>query len=92
MGICKHELFEAQADVNRLADVGRFMVDLKVSCAQCGTPLRFLGLPIGMHFDHPMVSLDGTEIRLPAHPVNETVPKVPDDVLKGFSVKEGPPH
>lgn len=81
---CKHEEFQVLADVNRLADVGRFTLDLRVGCIQCGKPFRFLGLPIGLDLNGAAVSPDGIEARLAIHPVGEKVPGLSDDEPAGF--------
>lgn len=72
---CKHENFTANVAVNRLEDSGRFNADIKINCAQCGTPFRFLGLPVGLDPNGACVSVDGTEARL-AIGTDETIANI----------------
>jgi hypothetical protein len=65
---CQHEDFEGRCDVKRLTDVGQFLMEVQVACTQCGTPFRFLGLPPGLRFGAPTVSLVGTTAHLPIAP------------------------
>lgn len=55
---CKHPDFEAQVNVNRLEDVGRFSADVTIRCALCGVPFRFIGLPGGLDLNGASVSVD----------------------------------
>lgn len=82
---CQHMSFECNAQVNRLEDIGRFSVDIRVKCAECGKPFRFLGLPLGLDLNGAAVSSDGTEGRFAIHPVNESVPGLGDQPA-GFRV------
>jgi hypothetical protein len=65
---CEHEHFQASAEVNRLEDVKKFAVDVRIKCVDCDTPFRFLGFPGGISLDRPTVSVDCTEARLPIVP------------------------
>lgn len=69
---CKHEQFSCACKVGRMEDrvgaVGEFMLEVKVACIQCGEPFRMLGLPAGLSFTRPMVSIDGLELRIPIEP------------------------
>jgi hypothetical protein len=65
---CPHESFQARVNVNRFEDTGRFMAEITVNCTICGEPFRFLGVPAGMSFERPMVSIDGLELRAPIEP------------------------
>ncbi len=68
MSECEHKEFEASVTVNRLEDISGFAADITIVCHECKIPFRFLGLPGGLHPDHPTVSVDGTEARLPIAP------------------------
>lgn len=83
---CKHESFEANVDVNRIEDAGRFMADITIRCADCGTPMRFLGLPLGLDMNSATVSFDGTEARMGIAPAGEAVPPV--NGVEGFSIRK----
>lgn len=83
---CQHESFTASVDVYRFEDTGKFMADVRVNCAQCQLPMRFIGAPAGVNFSQPMVSIDGTELHAPIEPEDEkllhsgasfTMPKIP---------------
>lgn len=60
-----------QCEVISFVDVHHFdsdapsMADMRVHCGNCGVPFRFKGLPCGIGFDKPMVSLGATELRVP---------------------------
>ncbi len=73
MSECEHKDFEASVTVSRLEDIGGFAADVYIVCRDCGMPFRFLGLPGGLHPDHPTVSVDGTEARLPIAPQDQEV-------------------
>lgn len=83
---CNHPEFEASVDVNRLEDAGRFCADVRIVCAKCGKPMRFLGLPMGLDINGASVSHDGTEGRFAIHPVNETVLGLSEDLPAGFRI------
>ena len=70
MSECRHEQFSAQVNVGRIESDGprRFVADITVSCAQCQEPFRFLGVPSGLHFERPTVSVDGLELHAPLEP------------------------
>lgn len=65
---CKHEDFNARVEVVRLENVGKFMADVTVNCAQCNLPFQFLGLPAGINMEGAMVSVDGLEARMAIAP------------------------
>ena len=73
---CPHENFDAYVDVNRLTRSDddptpvAFIADIKVSCADCGEPFRWTGVPAGMSHAQPMVSVDETELRAPIRPAS----------------------
>lgn len=72
---CLHENFEAVVAVNRLtaADDGLvtgYTADIRVHCADCGEPFRWIGVPAGMSPARPVVSIDETELRAPLRPAS----------------------
>lgn len=85
--MCKHTDFEASVQVNRLDDVGRFMADVRVKCAECGTPFRFVGLPSGVDLNSPTVSIDATEGRFPIGPKGEVLSELEGTPI-GFTVRK----
>lgn len=69
---CPHLNFNCLADVNRIQKsetepdvIVAYTVDVKIQCRDCGQPFEFLGLPNGMSFYQPTVSIDGQQARLP---------------------------
>lgn len=71
MSDCAHPDFAAEVDVHRLEDTGKFIADVRIKCVECGEPFRFVGLPSGIHFSHPTVSIDETELHAPIEPEGE---------------------
>ena len=82
---CEHKNFECSVTVNRIEDIGRFIADVRVECAECKTPFRFIGLPIGMDYNGACASVDGTEARLGIAPKGEVI--TPLDGPGGFTVR-----
>jgi hypothetical protein len=77
---CPHPDFIATVEVGRIAaddehasdddPAQAFTADVRVHCASCDEPFRWTGLEVGMSFDHPMVSIDGLELRAPLRPAS----------------------
>jgi hypothetical protein len=65
---CTHENFTAKIAVGRILDVGKFVADITVNCVECGEPFRFVGVPAGLSYEHPAVSIDGLELHAPIEP------------------------
>jgi hypothetical protein len=65
---CAHEQFAAAVNVHRLLDSGKFMAEVNVRCVDCDEPFRFIGLPAGINFEHPTVSIDGLTLHAPIEP------------------------
>lgn len=68
MESCKHMNFEADVQVARIEDQGRFVAEIHIRCRDCGTPFQFMGLKPGFDFDGATVSLDGLEANIGIHP------------------------
>lgn len=84
---CQHNKnHRAVCVVNHMEDTGRFCVDLRIDCADCGHPFQFLGLPLGLDLSGAAMSVDGQEARLAIAPVG-TVPQPMDRALAGFRVR-----
>lgn len=83
---CAHEMFDCTCDVARVEDIGRFMVDVRVRCLQCGVPFVFLGLPLGMDYNSATVSFDGQEARMGIAPKGVPVPPVSG--VEGFTIRK----
>lgn len=74
---CRHPDFVVDVDVSRIgendddADTSTpraYTADMRIRCAVCEIPFRFVGLPVGASFYRPMSSFDGTELRAPIIP------------------------
>lgn len=74
---CDHPGFDVDAKIARMSDTGQFQADIKIVCHECGTPMRFLGLPMGLDMNGAAVSPDGTEGRFAILPVGEPMPDGP---------------
>lgn len=79
---CAHENFRCYADVNRIQKselepetIVCFTLDLKIFCTECGQPLEFVGLPLGMSYYRPTTSIDGLEARIPMVVPGHKVPE-----------------
>ena len=73
---CDHAArHEAFLDVTKFDDrPGEGLVEIRVRCADCGAPYRFVGVRAGVSLREPSVSVSATELRAPiqlATPGNE---------------------
>lgn len=82
---CKHMTFDAKCAVGRIENNGRFMLEVKVHCFDCGAPFQFLGLPPGLNFDGATVSLDGLEASLAMCPAG--LQPTPLQGLQGYTIE-----
>jgi hypothetical protein len=74
---CEHKSFRCAANIGRLSHdeggpITGYVADIKIECAECGLPFRFIGLNAGSHFAEPRVSIDGTELCAPIEPATHT--------------------
>lgn len=74
---CPHANFLASVTVIRLTDhddgpVTGYTTRIRIHCADCGLPFRFLGAVPGAHPAAPRVSADGQELRAPLEPAYVT--------------------
>lgn len=67
-GDCPHMNFAANVAVARIEDKGRFCADIRIQCADCGQPFRFICPEAGFSPDRPTVNVDGTELNCPIEP------------------------
>jgi hypothetical protein len=83
---CRHNRAnQAEVDIVYLEDTGRYILDLRAWCLDCGYRFRFLGMPMGLLPDQPTVSVDGFEASLPVEPEMRTQEVKP---MPGFRVRE----
>lgn len=89
---CEHESFEANVAVNRMpavegGPIKHYSADVTIRCVQCGEPFRFIGLPAGVDFTSPTVSVDGCEGRFPILPKSESLSELEGTPI-GFTVRK----
>ena len=88
---CEHLNFAANVAVNQITDgeggkVEAFCADIHIECIDCHLPFQFIGLPLGVSFDKPMMEVDGLEARLPIAPQGE-IPHPLGSKIRGFEIK-----
>lgn len=89
MSGCVHVNFNAFCEVNRISkdvvdpeNTVAYTIDVRASCRDCGQEFAFFGVPNGMSFYQPTMSIDGKRICLPM-----VIPGTqPPQGLAGFSV------
>jgi hypothetical protein len=78
---CRHENFAADVAVNRIGEddpgnttglPNHYSADIRVRCADCGEPFRWIGVPAGLSPAEPRSSADETELRAPLCPVSSS--------------------
>ena len=90
---CQHNSFSASVDVARIlhdesADAPcRYTADVRIQCADCGVPMRFLGVPAGVDLNGAAVSVDGCEGRFAIAPKGDVL-TVLDGAPVGFTVRK----
>ncbi len=74
---CEHLDFAAEVAVNRIGTAetadgmpSAYMADVRVKCADCGEPFRWVGVQGGLSFSKPMVSVDEAELHAPLRPAS----------------------
>lgn len=90
MSRCVHHSFASSVTVNRLEDIGRFVVDVTVACSECGVRFRFIGLPSGVDLNGAATNADGTEARLAIAPAGEVVSAL-EGAPQGFTMRRSTP-
>jgi hypothetical protein len=85
--MCKHKNIETTTDISYLEDANRFTADIRIRCADCGTPFRFIGLPAGLDLNGAAVSADGTEGRFAIAPKSEVLSMI-EGAPVGFTVRK----
>lgn len=88
---CEHMIFSANVNVVRMPDmedgpIKRYAADVRINCAECGIPFRFIGLPAGVDLNGAAVAIDATEARLAIAPKGEVISVLEGGVV-GFSVR-----
>ena len=66
---CEHKNFEANVEINRMVDIGKFEANIRIKCTDCGLPFQFIGLPGGLNLEGATTSVDRTEARLAIVPL-----------------------
>jgi hypothetical protein len=78
---CNHRKAHfVQANIADIEDTQRFMADIRIVCADCGMPFRFIGLPDNIiNTTTPQTSMPfHDEARLPIEPMDMDGPVRPD--------------
>jgi hypothetical protein len=81
MSQCAHEEFAGDIKVARFTDSGRFMAEITIKCAQCGTPFQFIGLEPGLHLGGARCSLNALEARIAIVPVGRAISPLQDMLM-----------
>lgn len=68
---CTHEAFGCACAVTFIEDRKCWNADIKIACTQCGEPFKFLGLPAGLSFLSPRVSITADALRAPIAPMGK---------------------
>ncbi len=84
---CQHKNHSCEVDINHIEDVGRWQADVRIKCADCGLPFRFIGLPAGLGLNGAAVSVDATEARLAIAPKGEVLSEIEGTPI-GFTVRK----
>jgi hypothetical protein len=71
---CKHEGFSISCNVSYLADVGKWIAEVQIGCAQCGLAFSFTGLPQAISIDRASLNIDATVLSLPIEPGPKPIP------------------
>ena len=66
---CEHRDFRVRMEVSSFEDTWRFTAAVRIECAECGEPFRFLGVTAGVALRHPTVSKNGLELVAPIEPL-----------------------
>lgn len=92
---CEHLDFAADVSVGRILpsegskEVMCYQADVRIVCADCQTPFRFIGLPAGLDLNGAAVSVDGTEGRFAIAPKGEVVSMLEGGGPAGFTIRKG---
>lgn len=89
--MCDHENFAAEVDVNRLPQkeggpVKRWCAEVRIKCADCELPFRFIGLPAGLDLNGAATSVNAEEARLAMAPKGQVI-SVLEGGVSGFSIR-----
>lgn len=90
---CEHINFLADVVVSRVTvgeggPVGEFVADVKIACADCGLPFKFVGVKQGLSYDEPRVSVNDQELRAPIQPdLGEAIWQRERPKARGFDMK-----
>lgn len=78
---CTHKSYTAAFDVHRVTDddgvVRSVIAEIKISCADCHLPFRFIGPPTGLAFTHPCVDVPATKLLAPIEPGERALADTP---------------
>ena len=89
--MCEHLNFVAEVDVNRLSTkedgrIDQYSADVRIKCAECDLPFRFIGLPAGLDLNGAATSVNAEEARLAIAPKGQVI-SVMENGVSGFSIR-----
>lgn len=85
---CKHKSIDCNLAMAFIEDTNRWQADIRITCADCGTPFRFIGLPAGLDMNGAAVSVDGQEGRFSVAPKGQVVTPLESTECSGFTVRK----
>lgn len=75
---CPHLEYKANVAIGRIEGDTVKAVDITARCLNCDKPLVFIcKAPIGVSWNTPALSMDGTELRVPAYVEGDVVDNRP---------------
>ncbi len=87
---CKHHRLDVSKSIESLEDTGRWILKLKIRCADCRTPFLFQGLPKGLDLEGAATDLTGTVARLALLPEGEPARPNSGPTKFGLQPPKGP--
>jgi hypothetical protein len=86
---CFHPDFVANVEVCRIQEDMKkrpqgYMAEITIECVNCDEAFRWVGLPLGLSWEHPSTDLKELVLNAPMLPVSQ---EDYDKELPGFSVK-----
>jgi hypothetical protein len=74
---CSHLNFRSEVEVARLerhegGEVRDYLAGIRITCADCGRPFRFVDQRFGLSLNEPTASVDRLELRVPIEPTERS--------------------
>ena len=74
-------------NTNKAGIVTDYVAEIRIKCKDCQIQFQFIGMPLGVSYDKPMMGVDGLEARLPIAPQGE-IPHPLGKKLRGYEIKK----